>query len=87
MTEIQTIEWGWKDISSLERTTNRKKEQQRTEKIAKIFFYTHLGYPLNFIFVFHSYVMGAYLRLAEVKWAKTGVPGVKPLLVVKGWVP
>ena len=52
----------------------------------KCFFYVHLGYSLNFIFVFHSHVMGAYLRLAEVKWVKTGVPGVKPLLEVKGWV-
>ena len=30
--------------------------------------------------------MRAYLCLAEVKWVKTGVPGVKPLLGVKGWI-
>ena len=48
------------------------------------FFYTHLGYPLNFIFAFHGHVKGAYLCLAEVKWVKTGVPGVKPLLGLVG---
>ena len=53
----------------------------------KSFFNTHLGYPLNFIFAFHGHIMGAYLCLAEVKWVKTRVPGVKPLLGVKGWVP
>ena len=51
-----------------------------------IFFNTHLGYPLNFLFSFHHYVTGAYLCLAEVKWVKTGVPRVKPLLGVKGFV-
>ena len=51
------------------------------------FFNNHTGYPLNFIFAFHGYIKGAYLCLAEVKWVKTGVPGVKPLLGVKGWGP
>ena len=32
----------------------------------KVFFYVHLGYPLNFIFVFQCHVKGAYLCLAEV---------------------
>ena len=45
-----------------------------------IFLNTHLGYPLNFIFAFHGHVKGAYLCLAEVKWVKTGAPGVKPML-------
>ena len=40
---------------------------------------------MNFIFAFHGNVKGAYLCLAEVKWVKTGVPEVKPLLGVKGW--
>ena len=40
------------------------------------FVYTHLGYPLNFIIAFHGHVKGVYLCLAEVKWVKTGVPGV-----------
>ena len=52
-----------------------------------LFFNTHLGYPLDFIFVFIATSWGAYLRLAEVQWVKNGVPGVKPLLGVKGWVP
>ena len=26
-------------------------------ELLKVFFYTHLGYPLKFIFVFHSHVM------------------------------
>ena len=55
--------------------------------VKKVFFNTHLGYPLNFIFAFHGHIKGAYLCLAEVKWVKTGVPGVKPLLGVKGWGP
>ena len=46
---------------------------------------THRGYPLNFIFAFHGHVKGGYLCLAEVKLVKIGVPGVKPLLGVKGW--
>ena len=40
------------------------------------FLNTHLGYLLNFIFAFHFDVKGAYLCLAEVKWVKTGVPGL-----------
>ena len=52
----------------------------------EVLLYTHLGYPLNFIFAFHGQVKGAYLCLAEVNWVKTGVPGVKPLLRAKGWV-
>ena len=31
-----------------------------------LFFYTHLGYSLNFTVVCHCLVMGAYLRLVEV---------------------
>ena len=32
-------------------------------------------FHFNFIFAFHHCIMGAYLCLAEVQWAKTGVPG------------
>ena len=47
-------------------------------------FYTHLGFPLNFTFVFHCHVKGAYLCLAEVKWVKTGVPGLNDIHSTNG---
>ena len=43
--------------------------------------------PFKFYFCFSWPRQGGYLCLAEVKWVKTRVPGVKPLLGVKGWVP
>ena len=48
------------------------------------FFYPSLYISLFFVFAISR---GAYHRLAVVQWEKTGVPGVKPLLGAKGWVP
>ena len=45
------------------------------------------------LFQFYSHILhlhqflGEYLCLAEVKWVKTGVPGVKPLQGARGFFP
>ena len=47
---------------------------ERSPVGSKTLFYTHLGYPLNFIFAFHVQVKGTYLCLAEVKWVRMDGP-------------
>ena len=60
-----------------------KKEKKISPPIFFFFFFYPSRLPFKFSFSFHHCIM----RDAEVKWVKTGVPGVKPLLGVKGWVP
>ena len=60
------------------------KEVNFSKNLHKNFFYIHLGYSFNFFLSFC--VTRAYLRLPEVKWVKTGVPGVKPLLGVSAYL-
>ena len=57
--------------------------KKKLYNFATFFLNIHLGYPFNFFLSFC--VTRAYLRLAEVKWVKTGVPGVKPLLGLIYW--
>ena len=44
--------------------------------LSPIFLNTHLGYPLDFIFVFHCHVMGGIPPPSRGIWVKTGVPGM-----------
>ena len=49
----------------------------------KCVFFTHLGYLLDFIFVFHRHIMGGIPPPSRGIVGKTGVLGVKPLLGYK----
>ena len=57
-------------------------------KTKQFSFFLPISVTLLILFLFFTVTLwGAYLRLAEVKWVKTGAPGVKPLLGVKGGFP
>ena len=93
------VQFRWLGGKKHEHNGERESERERELSVVYVdqkmgalhtvcrFFNTHLCYSFNFTVVYLCHVMGGIPPPSGGIVGKTGVPGVKPLLGVKGWVP